>query len=282
MNLLTGIRLPMAAVTLVLAGCIPVPVPVPSAKDPVPYTATDLSFIQLGATTRDDLLTALGPPMLWRRDGRLAIYGSVQKTGVQAAWILFPVPVPVGLDAREIVHHLVIYLDSDGLVERFEVIEAGGCTSDKICIENTAEKLGQGYMLLETGTKVLAADQAIVYGMGAAADAARASVAGPDECLLFIALRKTVLTDSDPAYFRLDGGTASAISPRAFAMLSVPEGSHTISAGGLNNPDKDTLTFKCPGSARMLAEIVHKQLSLHSGSDTYAKDVAGRGLLLTQ
>jgi len=113
MVLLTGIRPPLMVSMLAVAGCLPIPVPVPSEKDPVPYTVTDLSFIKPGVTTRDDLVASLGQPMLWRRDGQLAIYGTVQKTGTQAAWFLFPFPVPVGLDARERVHHLVIQLDAD-------------------------------------------------------------------------------------------------------------------------------------------------------------------------
>jgi outer membrane protein assembly factor BamE (lipoprotein component of BamABCDE complex) len=268
------------AAMLALTGCIPVPVPVRSEKDPVPYTATDLSFIKPGVTTRDELVAALGQPMVWRRDGQLAIYGTVQRTGTQAAWILFPFPVPVGLDAHEQVYHLVIQFDASGAVARFEGIETDGCASDGICIENAAEKLDQAYMQLETGRKVLAADQAIVYDMGPAADAARASVAGPGECLLFIAMRNRGLTAVEPAYFRLDGGRASAISPRAFAMLSIAAGSHAISAGGPNNPDRDTLTLECPGSTQVLAEIVNKHLALRSGSDTYAKELAGLGLLL--
>lgn len=264
-----------------VTGCIPMVLPAPSEKDPVPYTETDLSFIRPGEATRDELIDRLGQPMLQRRAGQLAIYGKIQKTGTQAVWFLFPVPVPVGLDARELAHHLVIQFDSNGVVTHFEVIRAESCTSDAICVESTTERLEQEYMSLETGSKILAADHAIVYDMGAAANAARASVARDSECLLFVVVNKKGFAEDDPAYFRLDRGSPSPIGPRVFALFQIARGTHAISSGKHDNPDRHTVSFECSGGTRMLAEITKEGPALRPGPDSDANLLAGLGLLLT-
>lgn len=284
-------RLGLLVVGLALAGCIPVIIPAPSEQDPEPYDAVDLAFIQPLQTTRSELVARLGEPLLERDSGRLVVYGAVQKTGVQGVLFLFPVPVPLGGDARELAHHLFIRFDEAAVVERVEVVRDVGCTSDQLCIDHSTslDPAAQGGWYMDD--KMMAAELAVIYARGSAADAARSSVADPTECILFV-YQKRGFFNRMSIFFAFDEGKQAAISPEAFGSLHIPAGSHRLVAGIAGTPATAVVPIECRGGESFYVEFAVRAPGLFKKnvftvratpveSKTAAPEIASRGLLLT-
>ena len=273
----------------ILAGCFPVVLPAPSAKDPVPYTELDLASVLPLTTTRGELISRVGEPLLQRRQGELAIYGTVQKTGVQGLLFLVPAPIPISGDAREVVRHLFVNFDDQGLVESFEVVRGEGCTNDNICIEHSTTSNGAAGDGWHTGDKRMSPEWAVVYDRGFAAVTARTSMATASECLLFV-FQEPGLFSGLATWFKLDDYDGVPLSPKAFALLHITRGSHRISAGSTIGHKTALLSVDCPGSKSLYVEIAAKIPNLFEkdfsarvkfvDAKTGIEEIADRGLLL--
>jgi hypothetical protein len=272
-----------------LAGCFPVLVPAPSEKDPVPYTEVDLASIQPQQTTRSELLAKLGEPLLERRGRQLAIYGAVQKTGVQAVLFLFPAPVPLGGDAKELAHYLFVQFGEDDVVNRLEVLRGEGCTGDGLCIDHgtSVDEAARGGWYMDD--KRMAAERAVVYETGTNAEIARMSKAAIGECVLFV-YQARGLFKGLPAYFTVDDRNRSPISPKAFALLRIAVGSHRLVAELEGCYGAAELPIECHGGTPLYVEIASKMPPLFKQGFTAqarliepgegAGELAGRGVLL--
>ena len=273
-----------------LAGCLPWIFPAPAPYAPKPYKASDLSFIKPGITTRTELMAVMGKPIAHRLDGRLVIYGSVQKKGVQAIY-------SNGFSIRgmplEEPHYLFVWLRDDDLVERYEVVRGKkGCTQDGICITRSTEyKKTDGWWDLEKQIT----EKSLVLYHDASSNRARNAFPEGNSCLLYI-YQKNELNDAAMS-FSIDSEERNfGIVPKGFAVRICTAGRHQLNVhiSSLAYPADSQFEFDCSAGEIKYFEIDSKleydlSHSFHSVVDIRPvhaekgkKDLLTRTLILTE
>ncbi len=116
-----------------LAGCIAVPIPL--VPDPHPYPAAELAYLEVGRTTRDDVLAQHGSP--YKELGPWWIfYASRYEVGFRVCAASMGGEVGCDLVDRELkTYFLAVKFDASDVVEGFEVFseDFNGCKKSGIC-----------------------------------------------------------------------------------------------------------------------------------------------------
>ncbi|MDP3420531.1 MAG: hypothetical protein Q8R61_08150 [Thiobacillus sp.] len=111
----------LAAITLYLYGCvIPIPTPENKVLAGTPVTEEQLAFIQLGETTKENVLARLGEPQIVWEDAHIFVYEWEVRHGV----LLWAVGAGYSgafgaIDLRER-YVLIIQFDDTDRLQRFE------------------------------------------------------------------------------------------------------------------------------------------------------------------
>jgi len=169
-------------VVLSALGCGSLPM-VASEVDPLPFQDQDLEFLESGSTGLEALVGELGPAAIIRRGGELQVWAAA----VNQRRI-----VMVGAGSPYKHHYLVVELDSDGIVQRFEVVRpnhtpmfglAGPpCTSWGVCILRDPFEYHMGLFSLGHEELPAAEDIAVVMEAGDADSPARNPLPGENQC----------------------------------------------------------------------------------------------------
>jgi len=117
----------LVTVSLLVTGCIPIPVPTPAS--PPRFSSEQLAQITEGFATRDGVASTLGAPDLRRADDRFWIYHWTVDRG---AWVEIPLPAKLGpISSEQLI--LVLYFDEGGVLRSKEFAGADKSTSDRYC-----------------------------------------------------------------------------------------------------------------------------------------------------
>lgn len=179
----------IAISTQVILSCFPA---ITSRVDPVPFQPSQLEFIEHGKTKRTDVLAVLGEPTIVRRSGRLLVYAAAANTRRL-------VIATLGDDSLLDHYFLFIDLTGDGTVIGHEVVssrwnQATGtrenepCRGSGICVisDPWIETPRPPWRTVGEVTLPQNADIAVLTDTFEADAAAKTSVPGEDECLLYI------------------------------------------------------------------------------------------------
>ena len=139
----------IAIVSLLLAGCIPVPVP--WAEDPA-HHRENIEWLQIGTTTRDGAVKILGEPLITGEAGRYSVYRWWEDRGKMIfVWLAPMGPYDQGpLYLKQYV--LFLEFDAGGVLSKRELgsrVAGKGrgmddswyayCTADGLCLRNSEE-----------------------------------------------------------------------------------------------------------------------------------------------
>ena len=121
----------LVTVSLLVTGCIPIPVPTPAS--PPRFSSEQLAQITEGLATRDGVASTLGAPDLRRADDRFWIYHWTVDRGM---WFAIPLSPFVGgnvtpLSSKRVI--LVLEFDEGGVLRSKEFAGAEKRTSDRYC-----------------------------------------------------------------------------------------------------------------------------------------------------
>jgi len=118
--------------SLVCAGCIIIPIPIPEHADygRPPIGEESLGFLEVGSTKREEVLLTLGLPEYTRDHERVFIYEWNTKSEV--VWV-FGTMVSAGSkkDTTHYTYQLLIEFDDIGILKAFEIKEEEGLSSEK-------------------------------------------------------------------------------------------------------------------------------------------------------
>jgi hypothetical protein len=114
---------------MIAPGCVPIPV----VAD-LPFSEEALEFIQPGETDRATIESRLGNPSTERVESSISLYHTFRSIALLVA--------PAGLGELSSEHVLVVYYDSDDVVQGYEILRLGTdflpqnevCTTDMLCI----------------------------------------------------------------------------------------------------------------------------------------------------
>lgn len=207
-------------VTLAAVGCGSIPM-VDSKIDPLPYLDQEIEFVEPGSTCLATLIDELGPAPIIRREGRLWVWAAaVNRSRV----------VMVGSGSPYKHHYLVVELDSDGVVQRFEVVRPHHtpvfgsaelpCTSWGVCVLRDPFQYHVGFFTLGREELPAGEDIAVVLDASDADALARESLPGDHECAIFLynaspsgAWSTTSVTIGEAPWRYLPEGTSSRFTP---------------------------------------------------------------------
>jgi len=152
----SGIRIHCTVVVLLglslaLLGCVPLPLPWMSDEPRIEEDT--LENIDIGVTTREEILSLLGTPDLMRRGNKLWIYGWAQGHGM----LITPSPEPN--EALYYTYHvLFLEFNESGLLENLD-IEQGehACLQDDVCVYKWEWNWTKESFCLDESTSIITA-----------------------------------------------------------------------------------------------------------------------------
>ncbi len=119
------LHIPLLCVFL-LTGCVVIPLPYER-----PFKEETVQFIEVGSTTREEVILTLGQPDVVARNETLFVYAAESATGFVAIY-------SGGGGVGRGYWYLVIEFDQDSTVERHEIVTASifayPCTTNGICV----------------------------------------------------------------------------------------------------------------------------------------------------
>lgn len=234
----------IAMVSLLLAGCIPVPVP--WAEDPE-HHRDRIGSLQIGAATRDGVVNILGEPLITGDGGRYSVYRWWEDRGKMIfVWLAPMGPYDQGpLYLKQYV--LFLEFDDRGVLSKRELgsrVAGKGrgmddswyayCTAEGFCLRNSEE-----------------------YSLTASPIAARlVPIPRPADggCLLYVWPAATDWVATDGLSIALAEPPAIEhvwLPPGAFVVLAVPPGEGSLRARSPQlNLETSDVAADVPGSAR--------------------------------
>lgn len=217
-----------------LAGCLAVPVSVePQVQEGRKFTDAELDFIQLGTTSRQDVIRHLGTPTIWLAEQQILVYGlrEVESTGV--FWFAGAgLTGTGGLVQGETKNAILFALNGEGaVIRRGRVAVDRGETWLGAALEwSRAEKLGveppHDYFVQEIPTR----EQNLVYFYRPRDFQYFLPLGPPAKELPF-----GVATFAD---IRLDTELVGQVQWRSYVVVRVPQGDYEF----VVNPDTDYVT----------------------------------------
>lgn len=265
-----------AIVALVVSGCATT-VPVDKASsipDPSPEMTVDVSFIQVGETTREQVLAKIGEPPAARLQRRLFVYVAKKDGDQTKAVVSFPGASQwrgvwrYMLDDVFGTSHLFIRFDVDGVVERVDYAPASACSSEAICIAGEA-----------------------VYDRGQAAVEVRQRAPHADECSVLIYRRSGGLVPAWAVFAGVDDRPMRWVPDGVFDRVDLPAGSHVVAAQCRNLKKLVRTEFSCEAGTKVYVEVRPKLPFMKFepvpvvtlvDAESGAEDVATRGVLLEE
>jgi hypothetical protein len=116
----------IAAMLMLPAGCIPIPVPW-YERPPLWSEPETLGFLKVGETTKEEILWRFGTPPVMRADGRVWVYGEKQVRGI----VFLP-----GGPMSEKLHLFAIEFDREERLHSLGVFEERhGCLDSGLCLD---------------------------------------------------------------------------------------------------------------------------------------------------
>ena len=165
-----------------ITGCIAIPHP--TVVEELPFKNEELSFIEIGVTSRDDVRQKLGTEEVIRANGRYAIYGEPRTVagmlvgtgyGYTGAGSVLPITTK---------HLLVIRYNNKGLVVDYEVLREGEkCIENGLCIEPFYESLSSSSLWFDSD---LVFDDAILYANSESDKQSKQFIVSPDNCGFYL------------------------------------------------------------------------------------------------
>lgn len=228
--------------TLVLAGCIMVPVPLSTKAEEPHISEQELQPFTIGDTTRDDVQATLGKPDVTRRDNQLWIYGWNQYHGKSMMVSVVPLisPTPFVDNLYETFHVLFIEFDATGVLRNIVLEDLGdtgldtvheACRQDGICVrhwkltqdpDDTTESIGR---LNDSVT--------IVTASYTKDSNAKNFVPGEDTCGVYLYTKKDKVRfsliiesylDQDKIWFSFGGLIDSPLDDKTYAFFESTPG----------------------------------------------------------
>lgn len=223
-----------------LGGCIVVPVPLPDKESPLFVTEEDLVGLAPGETTRQDVRSILGDPLVAFGDGRIWLYGVQEaetgRWGVCGFLIIPPFPGNCGiLSDGEETELLRFDFDREGRVSGWQsdAIRAGECTNSGICLRDNNYSVYAPEAIDVTAKRFEVSDDSCAvyfYNTTAAADMAR------------------------PAYLVIDGRTRGGLlDEHVYLRVDIAPGEHGI--GGPYSLKRDMIEYRCSGGEALYVEF---------------------------
>ncbi len=122
--------------TLLLGGCVPIPLALPADEEP--FKEKVIGRIQVGETSRDEVIEMLGEPKAFLMDPEIHYYAESHFKGFVGVLILVVAPgeagaVPLG-DGGLTTRALAIQFDETGIVSSVDRLPAGPCKSTIPCL----------------------------------------------------------------------------------------------------------------------------------------------------
>ena len=136
----------LGVLSLMYAGCIPVPLPWKAEEPRV--SEQEIKPFTLGISTRKDVEAALGKPDLTRRSNQLWIYSWTRHHGKAFALFVFPIvfPFPHLAPLYESYHVLFIDFDTNGVVQGIDLASGDDpCRQDGVCVRGWKSREGVDY-----------------------------------------------------------------------------------------------------------------------------------------
>ena len=272
-------------VALSTLGCGSLPM-VDSKVDPLPFQDQDLEFLEPGSTDLEALVDELGPAAIVRRSGRLQVWAAaVNQSRV----------VMVGGGSPYKHHYLVVDLDSDGIVQRFEVVRPNHtpvfgsadppCTSWGVCVLRDPFEYHMGLFTLGHEELPAEDDIAVVMDTGDEDSPAVGPLPGENECAVYLFNASTtgvwsttrVATPETPWRFLPEG---------TYSLLTPPPGRQLIRAQfgpTCNAQDIRTLELDCESARSYYVSVAGKKcntMSLTLVPETTARETLKKQRLI--
>jgi hypothetical protein len=272
-------------VALFILGCGSLPM-VDSKVDPLPFQDQDLEFLEPGSTDLEALVDELGPAAIVRRGGRLQVWAAAAN---QSRVVM------VGGGSPYKHHYLVVELDSDGIVQRFEVVRPNHtpvfgsaeppCTSWGVCILRDPFEYHMGLFTLGHEELPAADDIAVVMDASDEDSLARDSLPGRNECAVYLfnasatgAWSTTRVATPETPWRYLPEGT--------YSRLTLPPGRQLIRAQygpTCDEQDIRTLELDCERAQTSYVAVAGKRcsrMSLTLVPETTAKETLQKQRLI--
>lgn len=238
-------RLFVLLASALLSACIYIP-----AIEPEPYKDVNLDSIDLGKSTRADIVKLLGEPDITRRDDSIWIYGQDRDVGFL---ILLLKPGYAGF-MRDF-QFLVFEFNQD-YVKSFDLVEEGlGCSTSGICLAAGWGPTGRRPDLDEW---VLVNDLTVVVSGGEDDKTAKKFHGIPDKCAFYI-------------YQKYRGGRAAVgsirnvlMAEKAYLYVVLTPGIHPVTAMQRNDWSKEIFVseeLECESGDVLFVKIAEKSWS---------------------
>lgn len=192
---------------LLLTGCVPT---FPSE----PYRQAELVSIRPGETTRDEVLSLFGRPVIERKEKSLWLYGQSDLAAVVVGYVITPF-----YD-----YQWLIVEFEDEFVSRYELVEDKyGCSTSGVCLVSgwPATKKNKGKMVLEPRMTVLTNN-------GADDEVAKRFDSFPNGCGIYIYYDTTKHPVRANPSVSIGSIEKLSVSESSFLWTTVEQGTHPL------------------------------------------------------